>query len=190
MTRKGFSLPMVLILMAVMVIISAIIMDMTTSYFHSAQATVEHQNLYNAAQSGIEAAKAWLYYNRNNLEVLSGDSVPVSSADLFAKVSGSPFVYPGTHDHVDVTTVYVMSCNYTPPTGGYIRGLPPVYRAYFPGTVSGNMPGEGQSGYIDPNRDLSGGSGVSGRVFLIRSFASSESRRIGIESMVVIPNKN
>ncbi len=189
MKRQGFSLPLVLIVMIFIIGISAVIMDMTTNYVGSSQATIDHQKLYNAAQSGLEDAKAWLYENRADLQIISEDVVPTASSDLFVKVSGSTYSYSDLHEGIDSVNVYVLTCDYMPPTGGYIQDLPPVYEEYFPPGTSSQVTGEGQSGFIDPNRNILGLNTTGGRVFVIRSIAELEQKKTGIEAMVVIPNE-
>lgn len=183
MKRKGFSLPLVLIIMAVIIVLSAVIMDMTTNYFHSSKATIEHQKLYNAAQSGLEDAKAWLLTNRGSitkdavLDVDEWSDLVVNSKDI------------DFGDNINVSSV-IFTCNYVPVANPDVSDLPPVYEGYYPPGSSGASDGEGQSGYIDPNRNILGVSVSGGRVFVIRSTAMLQNtdKKTGIEAMVVIPN--
>lgn len=184
MKRQGFSLPLVLIVMIFIIGISAVIMDMTTNYVGSSQATIDHQKLYNAAQSGIEDAKAWLLENAEDTvskdaieNVTDWEDLLVHSRDL----DGG--------DGIGVQT-FVLNCNYSTGSSPDISNLPPIYKEYFPPGTSSQMTGEGQSGYIDPNRNLLGMAGTGGRVFVIRSLAQLEGKRRGIEAMVVIPNED
>ena len=183
MKRRGFSLPLVLIIMAVVIVLSGIIMDMTTNYFASSQAAIEHQKLYNAAQSGLEDAKAWLLVNRSSI-----DKDPILDVDEWTDlVVNSDDVDLG--DNIRVTSL-IFKCNYVPVANPDLSDLPPVYEGYYPPGSSGTNDGEGQSGYIDPNRNILGVTVSGGRVFVIRSTALMEDKNksTGIEAMVVIPN--
>lgn len=180
--RRGFSLALVLIIMLVVIFLSAVIMDLTTNYFNSSQATIEHQKLYNAAQSGVEEAKAWLLDNRGAIskdlveDVLEWEDLLVRSHDF----DGG--------DGITVDT-FVLNCNYSTGVSPDIAGLPPIYEEYFPPGTSSQITGEGQSGFIDPNRNILGLRRTGGRVFVVRSLARTEdTKRTGIEVMVVIPN--
>lgn len=183
MKRTGFSLPLVLIIMAVVIVLSAVIMDMTTNYFGSSQATIEHQKLYNAAQSGLERAKAWLLVNRGSI-----DKNPILHVDEWTDlIINSDDVDFG--DNIRVNS-FIFKCNYVPVTSPDISELPPVYKGYYPPGSSAANDGEGQSGYIDPNRNILGVTASGGRVFVIRSTANlqEKNKSTGIEAMVVIPN--
>ncbi|MBN1333084.1 MAG: hypothetical protein JW971_04900 [Synergistales bacterium] len=182
--RQGFSLALVLIIMLVVIFLSAVIMDLTTNYFSTSQATIEHQKLYNAAQSGVEEAKAWLLDSRGAI-----------SKDLVENVVDWEDVLVRSHDFEDGNGIsvetFVLNCNYVPDTDSSpdISGLPPIYHEYFPPGTSSQITGEGQSGFIDPNRNILGLRRTGGRVFVLRSIARTENnKRTGIESMVVIPN--
>jgi len=181
--RKGFSLALVLIIMLVVIFLSAVIMDLTTNYFNTSQATIEHQKLYNAAQSGLEEGKAWLLQNKDSIDstkispVNSIDDITLHSADI--AMDGSISV-----------EMKVFSCNYDPSgVSPSSMDLPPVYEAYYP-SGSGNIDsGVGTSTYIDPNRDLLGLAGGGHPVFVVRSRAELEGKSTEIETMVVIANE-
>ena len=188
--RNGFSLALVLIVMILLIFLSAVIMDMTTNYFHSSESVITRNQLYNAAESGIQGGKAWLLSNSSDLNVLSDDFQLSASSDiseLYVKVSGNPYSYGITHESIDSVDVSILHCDYS--ASDHIEGLPPIYAEFFSEGSTGVInDGEGQSGYISPPRNILGVGNVSGgRVFVITSKAVAGERDLEIEAMVVIP---
>ena len=188
--RKGFALAMVLIVMVFIIGISAVIMDMTTNYVGSSQSTIDHQKLYNAAQSGIEWGRVKLWENSNDLYVeeqtFDGNLSSISAQHEDGSLIGTSMPIP---EGVDSIQVNIYNCDYDP--GSYdpsLYDLPPVYNDYVsPGaSAEDTFSPVGTSGYIDPNRNILGGDGVSDHVFVIRSKATKESKEIEIELMVVV----
>jgi len=197
--RQGFTLALVLIIMLIVIFMSAVIMDLTTNYFSTSQATIEHQKLYNAAQSGVEWGKAQLYANRENIykELQSYDG---SLDSIRAKEESG--VNP---ENIDTTvpialydsqnldlTVDIIDCNYEMGGHSYNPHLPPIQHPYEvtdSGGVTLDVP-RGFSMIIDPNRVMtfSGMVGLKFHPFIIRSVASTKdgSRDFGIENMVVM----
>jgi hypothetical protein len=189
--RKGFALAMVLILMVFIIGISAVIMDMTTNYVSSSQSTIDHQKLYNAAQSGIEWGKAVLWKNREHLhsDLISGVN---DSSDVFATLDDNSTIIheidggPPTIGGIQVG-LRILDCNYTPPSE-FKEGLPPVC----PNSdiSSGDVTGVGQVGFsniIDPNRNIQINSdGTYDHKYFLQSIASHNSKSLTIKSMVVI----
>lgn len=192
--RSGFSLALVLIIMVFIIGISAVIMDMTTNYVSSSQSTIDHQKLYNAAQSGVEWGKALLWVNSDDLD-LTLKTYNSSSADLFAVLSGDtePLHEKGAKpvfDDIDID-VFILDCNYIPPSS-FVNDIPPVVLpvTYDPALGSGAVFQVGYSNIMDPNRNITmtAAPGTTKYFFIIRSFASSknETKSYGIENMVVI----
>ena len=193
--RRGFALGLVLIVMIVLIGLSAVIMDITTNYAGTSRSVVEREELFNAAQSGVEWGKAWLVENReaNNLDLdVANDGNQVNNLDEIKATLKDGTIYGDysySHSDIDVNLA-IYKCNYVP--SGTIDPVeddfPPVYGLYgASGSGSGNS-GIGTSGFIDPNRNLLG-FGETGSVFVIRSEATFENKSTEIETMVVVRNE-
>lgn len=188
--RKGFALALVLVLMIFIIGISAVIMDMTTNYVSSSQSTIEHQKLYNAAQSGIEWGKAWLLDNSSDLDFTQLSDVDELS-DLEATLQdGSSYPVYSYADSAISVNIGLYYCNYVPASGvdPVAEDLPPVYEKYLATSSGSSNAGIGTSGFIDPNRNLLGLGDEGDEVFVIRSEATAQGKSTEIESMVVIAN--
>ena len=192
--RKGFALAMVLIVMVFIIGISAVIMDMTTNYVGSSQSTIDHQKLYNAAQSGIEWGKSMLSVNSDDVDLTLKTYIS-TSADIFAVLSGDsePLHDKGSKpvfEDIELT-VSILDCNYSPPSI-FVDGIPPVAlpTTLDPGSGGGSAFQVGYSNIMDPNRNITmtATPGSTKYYFLIRSVASMKDKpkSYGIENMVVI----
>ncbi len=198
--QKGFALGMVLILMVVIIGISAVIMDMTTNYVGSSQATIDHQKLYDAAQSGIEWGKIRLYEEREDLYVglqtYNGDL-----DDIRAKIQ--PDLVASNIDSIPDTSIYdsqnleltvdILDCNYKMGLGQTYNSDLPIIRLPYDASEDGGGTIDVPRGYsmiIDPNRVMtfSGSVGLKYHPFVIRSTASTKdgSKSFELESMVVM----
>jgi len=179
--RKGFALGLVLIVMIVLIAMSAIIMDLTTNYTSSSQSVIDNEKLMNAAQSGVEDAKAWLLGNAASLDVTQVSAGTL--ADIEVKLDDSS-PYPGYTLSGDITVnVDIYTCNYQ--SVSYISGAPPIIESY--GLSGGGSSSRyGYSNYLDPNRNNTGVTGELGHVFLVRSIATWDEKDKILKSMVVI----
>jgi hypothetical protein len=169
-------------------------MDITTNYAGTSRSVVEREELFNAAQSGIEWGKAWLLENRDDLileEIEAVDNID----DLKARyddgtVNGSAHE-EYTHSEPDISVdVDILYCNYDSKNVSSSidkKILPPVYELYGASDSGVGGSGIGTSGFIDPNRNLLG-FGETGSVFVIRSKATFENKSTEIETMVVVRN--
>lgn len=180
--RSGFSLALVLVIMVFIIGISAVIMDMTTNYVSSSQSTIDHQKLYNAAQSGIEWGKGWLLDNKGELNV--GTVSDVTNLDQLKakKTDGTSYITYISPDDIDVD-VEIYACNYT--SDAYIDGAPPILESVGV-SESGSSTRYGYSNYLDPNRNNTGINNDIGYAFVITSAAEYEDKDFKLETMVVI----
>lgn len=191
--RRGFALGIVLIVMILLIALSAVIMDLTTNYAATSRSVVEREELFNAAQSGIEWGKAWLLENRQDM-ILDKLSAVDELSDLKARiddgsVDGDPHPdYPNPDPDITVD-VGIYYCNYVIATGvdPVAVDLPPVYEQYGASGSGSGGSGIGTSGFIDPNRNLLG-FGETGSVFVVRSEATFENKSTELETMVVVKN--
>jgi hypothetical protein len=201
--RGGFAVISVLVILLILTFLSAIIMDLALNAHSTTMEMIENKKLYNAAQSGAEWGVAMLVANRDDLDDdvkdgISGISFsptnPVHINAIRATVNGGTYLDStqpassmfGTGITVEVD---ILDCNYEPPTN-YHSLLPPVK---LPDTGGGGgTPGGlsqiGSSGYLDPNRNISFGSGGGTmRYFVVRSKAQvSGGREVAVETMVVV----
>jgi len=192
--RRGFALGLVLIVMIVLIGLSAVIMDITTNYAGTSRSVVEREELFNAAQSGIEWGKAMLWVNSDDLDITLKSYN--DSSDIFAVLSGDA---EPIHDKglkpvfEDITlNVKILDCNFDPPENPD-DNVPPVVLPKIAGETNSGNEANLQLGYsniIDPNRNISLFKipGATQYFFLIRSIASSKDngKKFGIDNMVVI----
>lgn len=195
--RKGFALAMVLIVMIFIIGISAVIMDMTTNYVGSSQSTIDHQKLYNAAQSGIEWGKAILFQNADDLfsdqlifnntleSILSRVEDGTTDGDIIDTTS------PPSSDPNISLSVVILDCNYDP-NGFTSEILPPVVLTTPVDDGSSGETGQvGFSNILDPNRNIAMGS-VNDFIYhsyVIRSVAQIGPKSTEIENMVVVTHE-
>lgn len=198
--RKGFALAMVLLIMVFIIGISAVIMDMTTNYVSSSQATIDHQKLYNAAQSGIEWGKIRLYENRADLYVnlqtyngnLDGIRAKIQPDLVASNIDTTPSTSIYDFQYLDLT-VDILDCNYQMGVGQTYNDDLPIIRLPYDSSEGGGGTIDVPRGYsmiIDPNRVMtfSGSVGLKYHPFVIRATASTKdgSKSFGLESMVVM----
>jgi hypothetical protein len=203
--KGGFAVISVLVILLILTFLSAIIMDLALNAHSTTMEMIENKKLYNAAQSGAEWGVAMLVANRDDLDddVKDGISgivfnpdpdIPSDLNPIRATVNGGTYLdstQPASSMFGTGITVRVdiLDCNYDPPTN-YHSLLPPVK---LPDTGGGGgTPGGlsqiGSSGYLDPNRNISFGSGGGTmRYFVVRSKAQiSGGREVAVETMVVV----
>jgi len=201
MRKRGMALPTVLVILLVGGALVAAAFYITENYYSSSKQTVTSARLYNAAVSGIEVGKGWIYENIANNKIprwtTESDDV-LSLADkpsdatylyeaLIAKVVGSNGIYKGkwtssTEDGINLDIV-VYDLIYEPASDlkdYYEKGFPPRIRPEL---------GEGSavmgSSYPVSNRgggttgEGSEGSGVA--LYLIRCTATYKDRTITVE---------
>lgn len=193
--RPGMALPLVLVLLVFGAVMIGAALYVVENLYSTTKQTVDHAQLYNAAQIGVERGKVALWENRSDLEtdtlVFSGNITSIyAQKDDGSSLGPIDFVVdPG----IDVE-VLVFDCNYELATGSF-SGLSDEVREQLPprfpgGTGEGGggtsaLPG-GTSAIIDPGRFLPFGGGAGERRFVIRSSASKDGKDFIIETMVVV----
>ena len=193
--RPGMALPLVLVLLVFGAVMIGAALYVVENLYSTTKQTVDHAQLYNAAQIGVERGKVALWENRSDLEtdtlVFSGNITSLyAQKDDGSSLGPIDFVVdPG----IDVE-VLVFDCNYELATGSF-SGLSDEVREQLPprfpgGTGEGGggtsaLPG-GTSAIIDPGRFLPFGGGAGERRFVIRSSASKDGKDFIIETMVVV----
>ena len=202
--KGGFAVISVLVIMLILTFLSAIIMDLALNAHSTTMETIENKKLFNAAQSGAEWGIAMLVANRTDLDddvktgisgITFSPSNPVHINAIRATINGGTYLdstQPATSMFGTGISVRVdiLDCNYDPPTN-YHSLLPPV-KLPDTGGGGGGTPGNlsqiGSSGYLDPNRNISFGSGGgTKRYFVVRSKAQvSGGREVAVETMVVV----
>jgi len=189
------ALPLVLVLLVFGAVMIGAALYVVENLYSTTKQTVDHAQLYNAAQIGVERGKVALWENRSDLEtdtlVFSGNITSIyAQKDDGSSLGPIDFVVdPG----IDVE-VLVFDCNYELATGSF-SGLSDEVREQLPprfpgGTGEGGggtsaLPG-GTSAIIDPGRFLPFGGGAGERRFVIRSSASKDGKDFIIETMVVV----
>ena len=184
-------------------------MDMTTNYVSSSQATIDHQKLYNAAQSGIEWGKAWLVaeareedsgdlysfwtYDADDFPIPKGPVKVDDPTDIKSKlqVHAESLDVPELEEHVSVV---ILTCNYesdgsSPHNTNKLYLPPPVIKepAIELGSGgSGTIPA-GFSRIYDPNRQFATAGEIMLQAYVIRSQAvGNNDISKTLESLVVI----
>lgn len=193
--RPGMALPLVLVLLVFGAVMIGAALYVVENLYSTTKQTVDHAQLYNAAQIGVERGKVALWENRSDLEtdplVFSGNITSIyAQKDDGSSLGPIDFVVdPG----IDVE-VLVFDCNYELSTGSFSslsdevrEQLPPRFPG---GTGEGGggtsaLPG-GTSAIIDPGRFLPFGGGAGEKRFVIRSIASKDGKDFSIEAMVVV----
>ncbi|MDD5515583.1 MAG: hypothetical protein PHX71_09625 [Synergistales bacterium] len=200
----GMALPLTLIFLLVGAVLVGTALYVVENMFSTSRHVVTETQLYNAAQSGIEQAKVILWDARSDLdyEERKYDGTLDSVRALLEGVSDDylddDLQGVSVPELANVTlTVDILDCNYVFDginVNDYedldvdqIAALPPRF-------PEGIGAGEGtswehyqigSSGYLDPNRQVSGG-GIS-RHYVIRSRAeSADGKSSSIETLVVI----
>ncbi|MEA3508224.1 MAG: hypothetical protein U9R40_04840 [Synergistota bacterium] len=198
--KSGFALVTVLVILLILTFMSAILMDLVLNAHATSMETIQREQLYNAAQYGVEYGRALLVKNSDSLpsaEVDISGSVSSESAALallrpsIQDPSGNdlPWTLTNPSGSNASVTVDILDCYYT--TGG------DTYYDYLsPKRVAGSGSGGGSdglsqlgtSGYLDPNRNISfGGGSVDLHSYVIRSTATgADGRTFGIETLVVV----
>jgi len=189
------ALPLVLVLLVFGAVMIGAALYVVENLYSTTKQTVDHAQLYNAAQIGVERGKVALWENRSDLEtdplVFSGNITSIyAQKDDGSSLGPIDFVVdPG----IDVE-VLVFDCNYELSTGSFSslsdevrEQLPPRFPG---GTGEGGggtsaLPG-GTSAIIDPGRFLPFGGGAGEKRFVIRSIASKDGKDFSIEAMVVV----
>ncbi len=202
--RKGMALPTVLVILLVGGALVAAAFYITENYYSSAKQTVTGTRLYNAAVSGLEEGKGWIYKNMKLGHIPrwtdeDGDGM-LSSAD---KPDGAAYIYEAliakvssTDEGVfDITTedgielhVVVYDLAYEPHpnlTDDYEKGFPPRIRPQLEEgsyvvrpsyAVAGR--GGGSTGEGAPGSDIG--------VYLIRCTATYKDRTSTAEQAVAM----
>ena len=202
--RKAIALPLVLVIVLVGGALVAAAFYITENYYSSSKQTVTSTRLYNAAVSGIEEGKGWIYKNMKLGHIPrwtdeDGDGM-LSSADMPA---GATYTYEALIARVsstdkgvfDITTedgiklhIVVYDLAYEPASGlkdDYEKGFPPAIRPQL----------EEGSSVIRPSYAVvgrgggSGGEGAPGSdigVYLIRCTATYKDRTSTAEQAVAM----
>lgn len=193
--RPGMALPLVLVLLLFGAVMIGAALYVVENLYSTTKQTVDHAQLYNAAQTGVERGKVALWDNRSDMEtetlVFSGNITSIyAQKDDGTALSPIEFVVdPGI-----AVKVLIFDCNYELSSGTF-SGLSDEDRKLLPprfpgGTGEGTggtsaLPG-GTSAIIDPGRFLPFGGGAGERRFVIRSKASKDGKDYSIEAMVVV----
>lgn len=204
--RRAFILPLVLIFLLVGGALIAVSFDIADNSHQQAMQIVTSQELYNAAQSGIEWGKSQLLKHRDSLDQTTPKEYRANGhdiSDLNATYTSGMFSYRvwdekqnGKEEILSVSGVKVqvsiLDCNYTVTgTPSQADALPPLMppSTGSSGTGSGNNSGfiNGTTAIMDPYRVTSSGNGGYARhYYVIRSRATHNDRTKTIETMVVI----
>lgn len=182
--RKAFVLPLVLAIMLVLFALAAAVVQVAADHFSIYSVASKHEQLYNAAQAGIEWGKAELWRNRASLSD-EQKNYKGNLKDLAATgVSGEEIAFdkelsPQSQDKNIKVYVTILDCNYElDELASYSEDLPPIFPS---ADISLGVP-EGSSAVISPNRFWE-----ERKVFLIRSKAVSEDgKKFALESIVTI----
>jgi len=202
--RRAIALPLVLVIVLVGGALVAAAFYITENYYSSSKQAVTSARLYNAAVSGIEEGKGWIYKNIKLGHIprwtdKDGDGM-LSAAD---KPTGAKYIYEAliakvssTDEGVfDITTedgislhVVVYDLAYEPHpdlTDDYEKGFPPRIRPQLEEGTSVVRPsyavagrGRGSTGEGAPGSDIG--------VYLIRSTASYKDRMSTAEQAVAM----
>jgi len=202
--RKAIALPLVLVIVLVGGALVAAAFYITENYYSSSKQTVTSTRLYNAAVSGIEEGKGWIYKNMKLGHIprwtdIDGDGM-LSSADMPA---GATYTYEALIARVsstdkgvfDITTedgiklhIVVYDLAYEPASGlkdDYEKGFPPAIRPQLEEgsyvvrpsyAVTGR--GGGSTGEGAPGSDIG--------VYLIRCTATYKDRTSTAEQAVAM----
>lgn len=189
------ALPLVLVILVFGAVMIAAALYVVENLYSTTKQTVDHAQLYNAAQIGVERGKVALWENRSDLEtdtlVFSGNIISIyAQKDDGTLLSPIEFeVDPGIE-----VEVLIFDCNYELSSGSFgslsdedRKLLPPRFPAGSGEGAGGTsaLPG-GTSAIIDPGRFLLFGGGAGERRFVIRSSASKDGKDFSIEAMVVV----
>lgn len=200
--RRAIALPLVLVVLLVGGALVTAALYMTENYYSSARQMVTGTRLYNAAVSGIEIGKAWIYENvksgkiphwedKDGDGILSSDDRPDSAAyvyeALLAKIgmADSGVFEEITEDGIKLHIV-VYDLVYEPdPDLNYERGFPPRIRPQVddisavtgPSYPSANRVGSGVERTMEEG-DMA--------IYLIRCIATYKDRTITVEQAVVM----
>ena len=202
--RRAIALPLVLVIVLVGGALVAAAFYITENYYSSAKQTVTNTRLYNAAVSGIEEGKGWIYENMKLGKVPrwmdeDGDGM-LSESD---KPTGAEYIYEALIARVsstdkgvfDITTedgivlhVVVYDLAYEPASGltdDYEKGFPPRIRPQLEEGSSVVRPsyavagrGGGSTGEGAPGTDIG--------VYLIRCTATYKDRSSTAEQAVAM----
>lgn len=215
--RSGMVLILVLIVMLVGGALVYVATDMAGNAHNSAMNMITEDRLYNAAQSGLEWGKAilWIYRDHleedqisgvNSLEDLysrkdDGSEGTVGSISNYALANQTK--YPDGAINLPPKPVFfqpaiqvdveILDCNYDLALGVKPDGFPPMipFGAYDTSGEGGSVSLVGFSNVMDPNRNISFGSGgrTGTHAFVIRSTSRAQDgtgRTKSVETMVVI----
>lgn len=203
--RNAMALPMTLVILLFGAILVATAFYIVQNMYSTSRHSVTHAELYNAAQSGIEQAKALLWENRNVLyteELTYDDTLSTQEARLDtirartdANLKIDSLVDTGAIPGITLD-VDILDCNYVLDGKTFdqitdrLEELPPKWvGGEGAGTGAPTGPPEGTSVIIDPSRFFNlGGGGGGQRRYVIRSTASKpdSEMQVTIEAMVVV----
>jgi hypothetical protein len=191
--RRAIALPLVLVVLLVGGAFVAAALYMTENYYSSARQMVTGTRLYNAAVSGIEIGKAWIYENVKSGKIphwedKDGDGILSYVYEaLLAKIgmADSGVFEEITEDGIKLHIV-VYDLVYEPdPDLNYERGFPPRIRPQVddisavtgPSYPSANRVGSGVERTMEEG-DMA--------IYLIRCIATYKDRTITVEQAVVM----
>ncbi len=208
--RRGFVLPLVLIFLLVGGALISVTLDLATQSQNSAMNMTTTQELYNAAQSGLEWGKAKLLEHREDLDWDTPKNCDVSDlSTLYATYDDFTTPHPNVWGSTDTdalnskfanekikVNVEILDCNYTVTSGtpSAADNLPPVMPPQ-PGEGGGGKGGresytDGTTVIMDSYRDTSGSSGGSpSHFYVVRATATNQekpSRHKTLETMVKV----
>lgn len=208
--RPAFVLPLVLVFLLIAGTLISVSLDMATKSRNQAMRMVTTQELYNAAQSGLEWGKTKLLEHSDELDSQPAKDYMVGNSNLSSLyatytptgnsstrvdgMSSSDAPWSMTLNGIAVE-IEILDCNYTvnggTPSGN--DGLPPLMPSSTgSGSSGGGNPSftNGTTVIMDPNRAITSGSGdFQKHYFLIRSTAKetdNPERTKTLETMVVI----
>lgn len=210
--RRAFVLPLVLIFLLVGGALISVTLDLATQSQNSSMNMATTQELYNAAQSGIEWAKVELLEHREDLDWTPSEEYSPVTKDisvLYATyddedptTATNPLVwdnaaaldlnerYESSNIHVSVE---ILNCNYSVVDGttpSAADKLPPVLSPTSTGSGGSHNFTNGTTVIMDPYRvTSSGGGGSTGHYFVIRATATdtgNSNRTKTLETMVEV----
>jgi hypothetical protein len=183
--RKAFVLPLVLVIMLILFALAPAVIEVAANHFLIYSLASKREQLYNAAQSGIEWGKAELWRNRTSLndeqKIYRGNLKDLAAVKAHGEeIAFDKEILPQLQGKNIKVYVTILDCNYElDELASYSEDLPPAFPSS--ADISLGVP-EGSSAIISPNRIWD-----ERKVLLVRSEAVSEKgKKFALESIVVI----
>lgn len=191
--RKAMALPLTLVILLFGSVLVATAFYIVQNMYSTSRHSVTHTELYNAAQTGIEVGKTYLWENDLKTDPRHYDGDDIKTVYIQAEdgtVIGP--LHPDTGPNIE-TIVEILDCNYefAGTWDAEDREKLPPHWVGGEGTVPDAEigPPEGTSVIIDPSRLFNlGGGGAGQRRYVIRSTARHDDSdmEVTIETMVVV----